>query len=171
MDRLGLRGVPGGGKSRSLNEAGGRRLEAGKNAMSEQYIKLDVWQKSMDMVVSVYSMTKSFPKEELYSLTSQIRRAAISIPANIAEGRAKRSTRDYMRFINIACGSTAELETHIMIAEKLGYVSNENAKPLLEETARIGRMLNGLYSSLEVKTTSETPTAASLQPLASKASS
>ena len=115
------------------------------------YLKLDVWQKSMDLVTSVYSLTKTFPKEELYTLTSQIRRAAISIPSNIAEGRAKRTTREYMRFVNISCGSTAELETQIRIAEKLGYLSLKQAQPIFEELAFIGRMLNNLYSSLERK--------------------
>ncbi len=121
------------------------------------YIKLDVWQKSMDMVASIYSATKSFPKEELYTLTSQIRRAAISIPSNIAEGRAKRTTREYMRFINIACGSTAELETQIRIGDRLGYLSRENADVLLEQTSCIGRMLNKLYSSLENKLNTNAP--------------
>ncbi len=89
------------------------------------YTKLDVWQKSMDLVAEIYAITKSFPKEELYTLTTQLRRAAISIPANIAEGRAKRTTRDFMRFINIAAGSAAELETHFLISERLGYLSPE----------------------------------------------
>src|SRR5580658_7355809 len=104
------------------------------------YTKLDVWQKSMDVVASVYSLTKSFPKEELYTLTSQMRRSAISIPSNIAEGRAKRTTREFMRFVNIACGSTAELETQIRIGERLAYLSSKQSQPLLEELAYIGRM-------------------------------
>jgi len=121
------------------------------------YTKLDVWQKSMDVVSSIYSLTKSFPKEELYTLTSQMRRAAISIPSNIAEGRSKRTTREFMRFVNIACGSTAELETQIRIGERLGYLSSNQSRPLLEELAYIGRMLNKLFSSLENKSTSRDP--------------
>src|SRR5580704_4221648 len=117
----------------------------------QSYKDLEVWQKSVDMVIMIYALTKSFPKEELYTLTSQIRRAAISIPSNIAEGRAKRTTREYMRYVNIACGSAAELETHIMISEKLGYLSELAAKPILSETTTIACMLNKLYSALENK--------------------
>jgi len=115
------------------------------------YTKLDVWQKSMDLVVAVYGVTKSFPKEEIYALTNQMRRAAVSIPSNIAEGRAKRSTREFLRFISIANGSVAELETQIMLSEKLGYLSSAQTTPLLVEAGLIGRMLNKLYSRLEEK--------------------
>lgn len=115
------------------------------------YTKLDVWQKSMDLVTEIYTITKSFPKEELYTLTAQLRRAAISIPANIAEGRAKRTTRDFMRFINIAAGSTAEIETHILISERLGYLSSTQTQQFLENIDHIGRMLNRLHTSLESK--------------------
>jgi len=103
------------------------------------------------LVKSIYILTKDFPKEELYALTNQIRRAAVSIPSNIAEGRAKRTTRDFMRFINMACGSVAELETQLLIAEDLGYVSSAKIKPLLEESGAIGRMLNAMFASLEKK--------------------
>jgi four helix bundle protein len=126
------------------------------------YTKLDVWTKSMDLVVTLYDITKSFPKEAVYALTSQIRRAVTSIPANIAEGRSKRSTREFMRYINMATGSTAELDTHIRIAERLHYLSPEQTSPLLEETAVVGRMLNKLHSSLETKLAGNAP-----QPLTS----
>src|ERR1700744_773580 len=115
------------------------------------YMKLDVWKKSMDIVSSIYTATKLFPKEELYTLTSQMRRAAISIPSNIAEGRAKRTTPEFMRFINIASGSTAELSTQTVIAEKLGYIAAEQAQILQAAIASIGRMLNGLHGSLDKK--------------------
>lgn len=105
----------------------------------------------MALVTQVYNVTKHFPREEMYGLTSQMRRAAISIPSNIAEGRSKRSTKDFLRFLQIAYGSAAELETQIMIGENLGYISNHQVKALLEEVNRIGRMLNGLYSRLEGK--------------------
>ena len=129
---------------------------------TKSYKNLDVWQKSMKLVKVVYSVTKSFPKEELYALTSQIRRAAVSIPSNIAEGRAKRTTREFMRFVNIACGSVAELETQLLIGESLGYISAPHLEPLLEELNSIGRMLNGLYAGLEKKLSP----ASSLQPQA-----
>jgi four helix bundle protein len=94
---------------------------------------LAVWQKARKLVVSVYSITKQFPREELYSLTSQIRRAAVSIPSNIAEGKARRSTKDFTRFITIARGSTAELETQLLISQDLGYLSEEQVQSLLDE--------------------------------------
>jgi four helix bundle protein len=115
------------------------------------YTKFDVWRKSIDFVASIYTVTKSFPKEEMYTLTSQIRRAAISIPSNIAEGRSRRTTREFMRFISIASGSAAELETQIRIAERLAYLSCQQATPLLNEIDDISRMLNRLYASLETK--------------------
>ena len=117
----------------------------------QSYKDLEVWQKSVDLVVCIYALTKQFPKEEIYALTNQIRRAAVSIPSNIAEGRAKRSTRDFIRFINIAYGSAAELETQLFISEKLGYVSSEQLRPLFDDISRVGRMLNGMLSGLEKK--------------------
>ena len=115
------------------------------------FANLEVWEKSVDLVASVYKITKTFPKEELYTLTSQIRRAAISIPSNISEGRAKRSTKDFMRFIAMASGSAAELETQIVIGERLGYINSEQKGILLNEIGSIARMLNKLYASLEAK--------------------
>jgi four helix bundle protein len=96
------------------------------------FANLEVWEKSVDLVSSIYKITKAFPKEELYTLTSQIRRAAISIPSNISEGRAKRSTKEFIRFVNIASGSAAELETHIVIGERLGYISTQQKHDLLQ---------------------------------------
>ena len=112
---------------------------------------LDVWQKAMSLVTSVYLLTKQFPKEELYSLTNQIRRAAVSIPSNIAEGRSRQSVRDFMRFVVMARGSIAELETQLLIGQNLGYVGNEELQPLLRDTDDVGRMLSGLLASLEAK--------------------
>jgi len=110
---------------------------------------LEVWQKSMDLVTKIYEVTKQFPKEELYGLTSQIRRAAISIPSNIAEGRSRRGTKDYIRFIVIARGSLAELETQILISKNLAYISDEILQPLYEDVNRLARMVNGLISKLD----------------------
>lgn len=112
------------------------------------YKDMDVWQQAMELVSVIYLVTKSFPREEIYALTSQMRRAAISIPSNIAEGRAKRTTREFMRFVNMASGSAAELETQLMIGERLGYLSSGQVNPLLEKVAYIGRMLNNLHSGL-----------------------
>jgi four helix bundle protein len=121
---------------------------------SRGFKELKVWQSSMDMVTKVYALTKGFPKEELYGLTSQIRRAAVSVPSNIAEGRAKRSTRDYIRFVNIAYGSLAELETQFMIAHNLGYITEEATATLADDFSTLGRMLNGLISGLEKRLSS-----------------
>jgi len=113
--------------------------------------ELDVWKKAMSLVTSVYLLTKQFPKEEMYGLTSQVRRCAVSIPSNIAEGRGKRSTKDFIRYLNIAYGSSAELETQILIAQNLGFITVETAEPIQSQIAEINRMLNGLLQSMEKK--------------------
>jgi len=118
---------------------------------------LEVWQRSMNLVADIYLLTKTFPKEELYGLVSQMRRAAVSIPSNIAEGRAKKSTRDYIRFINIAYGSAAELETQMLIAKRLDFAVSERGDAILSELSEIGKMLNGLLLGLEKKVSSLTP--------------
>lgn len=115
------------------------------------YRDLLVWQKAMQLVTDVYVLTKSFPKEELYGLTQQIRRCAVSVPSNIAEGGSKRSTRDYVRFLNIAYGSLSELETQLLIALNLGYSEAEKIQTLLEYASEIGKMLNALINKLEEK--------------------
>ena len=105
----------------------------------------------MALVTRVYALTKQFPKEELYTLTNQIRRAAISIPSNIAEGRSKRTTREFMRYVSISCGSLAELETQLMISENLGYLKSNALQPVFEELTNLTRMLNGLLAGLQKK--------------------
>ncbi len=115
------------------------------------YRQLGVWQKAMELAVSCYQSTHMFPKHELYGLTSQLRRAAASIPANIAEGRGRRHTREYIHHLSVAAGSLAELETHVELAARLGYVSSEAVMPIYEQCSEVGRMLNGLAKSLETK--------------------
>ena len=136
------------------------------NRTVNSYKDLEVWQRSMKLVTSIYGITKLFPKEELYALTNQVRRSAISIPSNIAEGRSKKSTRDFMRFISIAYGSTAELETQLMIGNNLGYITFQKLDPILKELNQIARMLNGLSSGLEkkLKPASQIPECRSLNP-------
>ena len=85
------------------------------------YEDLEVWQRAMDLVVDCYDLTRSFPQTEQFGLTAQLQRAAVSVPANIAEGQARRHTREFLRYLTIARGSLAELETHIQIAKRLGY--------------------------------------------------
>jgi four helix bundle protein len=114
-----------------------------------RFTDLLVWQKAVDFVVRLYEVTRSFPKEEVYGMTGQLRRAAISIPSNIAEGHGRGSTGDYLRFLGMAQGSTSEVETQIVIASRLQYLTKENGDELLSDLSEIGRMLNGLVSSLK----------------------
>jgi four helix bundle protein len=109
---------------------------------------LIVWQKSMDLVEVIYQMTKTFTKEELYGLTNQLRRAAVSIPSNIAEGHARSSTAEFVRFLSIARGSLAEAETQLLIAQRLGYLSNDQLAPILSLQIEINKMINGLMAKL-----------------------
>ena len=115
----------------------------------KSYRDLEVWQKAMDLVVACYQITKKFPKNEVYGLINQLQRAAVSIPANIAEGRERQHSKEFIQHLSIAYGSLAELETHIQIAERLTYIDMNQLKKLLDKTAEIGRMLNGLRRSLE----------------------
>ncbi len=107
-----------------------------------------VWQKAMDLGTVIYRITRAFPKEELYGLTSQIQRAAVSIPSNIAEGHALKQTLAYLRHLAIASGSLAELQTQLEIADRLGYLKPENRK-VLGQADEVGRMLAGLRRSLK----------------------
>ena len=116
---------------------------------------LDVWKKSIQLVLDLYRMTVTFPDEERFGLTSQIRRAAASIPANIAEGCARGSTKEYVKFLAISRGSAAELETHVFIASKLGYLGNAQAEKVEAEISDIARMLNRLISALKAKDSSQ----------------
>jgi four helix bundle protein len=107
---------------------------------------LDVWKKSVDLVVELYKITASFPKEEIYGLTSQMRRAAVSIPSNIAEGAGRRGNKEFVQFLHISLGSLAELETQIIIAGRLQFIAEID--PLLNACLAIKRMLNGLVASV-----------------------
>lgn len=110
---------------------------------------LDAWKKSVDLVIKIYDITKQFPKEEMFGIVNQMRRSAVSVPSNIAEGCARYSDKDTLRFIDIAFGSIAELETQLIIAEQLGYCeSNE----LLDDIDKIEKLLSGLRRHLKNKT-------------------
>ena len=112
---------------------------------------LKVWQSAMQLAQAIYSLTAGFPKSEVYGLSSQIRRAAVSVPSNIAEGHARDSTREYLRFISIAMGSLAELETQLLLSEKLSYLRPTGLQDLLAQADEIGRMLRGLQKTLKKK--------------------
>ncbi len=118
-------------------------------AAIQSHRDLEVWRSSMDLVVKCYEITRLFPKSETYGLSSQLQRAAVSVPTNVAEGNGRNSTREYIHHLSIAYGSLMELETHLQIAHRLGYATDEAVNELLHESGRIGRMLNGLQSSLE----------------------
>ena len=96
-------------------------------------------------------MTQRWPKEEIYGLTNQVRRAAVSVPANIAEGQGRRSSRDFIRFLSIATGSLHEVETHLLIAERLHYLDQQSLTSLLKLSAETGRIINGLLRSLHAE--------------------
>ncbi len=114
----------------------------------ESYKDLIVWQQAMDLAVAVYDATRSWPKEELYGLTSQTRRAATSIPANIAEGYARESRATYQNFLRIAQGSLKELETHLLIAERVGVASKDSVAPLIIQSDSVGKLLRLLIRRL-----------------------
>ena len=115
--------------------------------MIQSFRDLQVWQKSMDLAVRVYKTSEKFPSSERFGLTSQVRRASVSIPSNVAEGKAVGGQR-YRRHVKIALGSDAELQTQIELAKRLGMLNDADADELLERTAEIGRMLAGLFSAL-----------------------
>ena len=111
---------------------------------------LIVWQKSISFVTEIYKMTNAFPKEEQFSLTNQLRRAAISIPSNIAEGFGRHTRKEYIRFLQIAIGSTFELQTQIEIAKNLSFIPQENFSRVFELSREIERMLSSLITKLKV---------------------
>lgn len=114
--------------------------------------KLDVWMKSMDLVVRIYEATEDFPKEEKFGLTSQIRRAAVSVPANIAEGAGRRSEKEFAYFLSNAQGSSSEVETELLIAHRLGYLNRDVYAELQTSLDKIGQMLHGLARHVRTKT-------------------
>lgn len=112
------------------------------------YRDLIVWQKAMRLVTDVYLLTKSLPKDEVYGLSSQVRRCCISIPSNIAEGYGRKSTNDYIRFLQIAIGSLYELQTQLEICCNLKYFAQKAFEEILEQTREIERMLSSLASKI-----------------------
>jgi four helix bundle protein len=113
--------------------------------------KLDVWKKSVDFVVNVYKATEQFPSDEKFGLTSQIRRASVSIPANIAEGAGRKSNKEFIHFLSIAQGSASEVSTEILIAHRLEYIDLERFTELNSDLDNIGRMITGLANHLKGK--------------------
>jgi four helix bundle protein len=118
---------------------------------AKSYRELVVWQKAMVLVEEVYRMTTTFPKAEVFGLSIQLRRAAVSIPSNIAEGQGRRSTREFLSFLSIAYGSLMEVETQVCIATRLTYITDAEREAVMTITAEVGRLLNGLSRSLREK--------------------
>ena len=119
--------------------------------MLKNYKELKVWQKSYQLCLEIYRITKAFPKDEQYGLTSQIRRAVISVPSNIAEGYGRKTTPDYLRSLYIAYGSSCELETQILLSGDLDYINDNDLKEILEKIGEVERMLKALIKSLKDK--------------------
>ena len=119
--------------------------------MIKNYKALKVWQKSYQLCIKTYKITKGFPKEERYGLTSQIRRATVSVPSNIAEGYGRKTTQEYIQALYIAYGSNCELETQILLSGDLGSIKSDDLKNLQRDIGDIERMLKALIKSLENK--------------------
>ncbi|RPJ50215.1 MAG: four helix bundle protein [Acidobacteria bacterium] len=110
---------------------------------------LVVWQKAFELAFEIYRVTKSFPSDERYGLTAELRKTARSVPYNIAEGHRRETTTEYIRFLNIGAGSAAELETQLLLAQRLGYFQEETAEQVLFQREEVDRMLNALVRSLK----------------------
>jgi four helix bundle protein len=110
------------------------------------HYNLDAWRLSRQLVAAVYRLTQGFPKEELFGLTSQMRRAAVSVPCNIAEGSARKGEREFAQFLNIARGSLSELETQLVIAGDLGYMSLDH--PIFDTVDRVSKLITGLHKTI-----------------------
>jgi four helix bundle protein len=117
----------------------------------QSYRDLVVWQAAMALAEDCYRATRIFPREEMFGLTSQIRRAAASIAANIAEGHGRELTGSFIQFLRVAQGSTKELETHLLLSERVGLLTNDMLQPLLDRCAEIGKMVRSLIRSLQDK--------------------
>jgi four helix bundle protein len=114
----------------------------------QDFRDLKVWQKAHELTLAVYRVTARFPREELYGIVSQLRRAAASVPANLAEGRCRRSDRDFGRFVSIALGSASETEYHLLLARDLGFIQAEPYAGLASQVEEVKRMLSALYDCL-----------------------
>jgi len=123
--------------------------------MLKNYRDLIVWQKSMDLVVAVYKASKTFPSDERFGLTGQLRRAAVSIPANIAEGYGRKHRGEYLYHLSVAAGSLAEVETHLAISVRLEFISRDAATAIWNLAQEVGKMLAKLMQSLEAEKTQD----------------
>ena len=116
--------------------------------MGQNFKNLVAWQRSMDLVIEIYEVTEKFPRQEIYGLTSQLRRAAVSIPSNIAEGQARFSKKEFKHFLRNAKGSLAEVQTQVAIATRLGFILETKEQDLDQRLHQLARILNGLINSI-----------------------
>jgi four helix bundle protein len=114
----------------------------------KNFRELFAWQKAMDLVVLIYKVTRPFPREEAYGLTSQLRRASVSVPSNIAEGQGRQTTKEFLRFLGYAYASLQEVETQVMIARRIGYLKEAQEAQLLTYCTEVAKLINGLKGSL-----------------------
>lgn len=125
--------------------------EVGRSELGDRKVQhftdLDVWKEAHALALLLYEETKDFPKEELFGLTSQMRRAVVSVPSNIAEGFARQSIKEKVQFYSIACGSLNEIQSQILIAKDLHFLSRESGENLFEKSVKVHKILNGLLSS------------------------
>jgi four helix bundle protein len=130
------------------------KLSSGLEAyiMSGTYEDLRAWQSAMELVFQIYRETQSFPKVEMYGLTSQVRRAAVSVASNIAEGKGRASDKELLQFLNRARGSLYEVQTQLRIAEHVGFLTESRGQELRSHAAEVGRLLNGLIKSFHPST-------------------
>ncbi len=128
------------------------RLKTGDRYVMRDYTKIVAWQKADDLTVAVYGATKALPKEEMYALTSQIRRAAYSVPANIVEGASRNSKKDYLHFLYIARGSLNEARYFLHLSKRLGYLTGEDESVLSAQAEEVSRTLTGLIRAVEKET-------------------
>ena len=115
----------------------------------KSYRELIVWQKAMDLTVAVYAATRGFPRDEIYGLTSQLRRSTVAVASNIAEGQGRATRGEFRQFLGHARGSLQEADTQVLLAQRLDYLNEHTATRLLEQIAEVGRLINGLLRSLE----------------------
>lgn len=117
----------------------------------ESHRDLIAWKKAIKLVVTCYRFTRNFPDDERFGLTQQLRRCAVSVPANIAEGKGRGTPKEFARFLGIASGSLSEVDTHLVIARELGYITNEELREVGEVVEEVGRIITGLRKSLGVQ--------------------
>jgi four helix bundle protein len=121
----------------------------------QSYRDLNVWQEAMSIAEAIYTLTKPFPSSELYGLTTQMRRASVSIAANIAEGHGRETSGSYIQFLRVSQGSLKELETHLFLTERVGLAGREQVEPILDECDKLGRMLRALIRAFQEKSRTE----------------